>query len=310
VRHNHGLALRTPRVHHHQRDGDKALGLWVGRSPPLQAGRGVAHHKIRVERERKNGRAKNISTRWRGPVVPVADSVAPFPPGRPPSGDQSTYRKARRSGVTNSSRATREVTRLSTRSSACYYGADLAALSGRRDGRSPRRWTEQHWMHGFQHLAKVRVAGSNPVVRSRWRVRRIGAPAAPSRCLGASSLDHRGGSDGKPPGQLDRLSCLRRGQRSGVILGRGLEPQQLGQLASCISPVVTRGCQQAESFDMLTPARWPTRAPVMASHALIPAVTALPAATSHREASRLSTAASSHASDLDKWAWASLGETG
>ena len=108
-------------------------------------------------------------------------------------------------------------------------------------------------MHGFQHLAKVRVAGSNPVVRSRWRVRRIGAPAAPSRCLGASSLDHRGGSDGKPPGQLDRLSCLRRGQRSGVILGRGLEPQQLGQLASCISPVVTRGCQQAESFDMLTP---------------------------------------------------------
>ncbi len=55
----------------------------------------------------RNGRAKNISTRWRGPVVPVADSVAPFPPGRPPSGDQSTYRKARRSGVTNSSRATR-----------------------------------------------------------------------------------------------------------------------------------------------------------------------------------------------------------
>jgi len=38
------------------------------------------------------------------------------------------------------------------------------------------------------------------------------------------------------------------------------------------------------------PARWPTRAPVMASHALIPAVTALPAATSHLQASRLSTA--------------------
>ena len=32
------------------------------------------------------------------------------------------------------------------------------------------------------------------------------------------------------------------------------------------------------------------RAPVMASHALIPAVTALPAATSQRPASRLSTA--------------------
>ena len=55
----------------------------------------------------------------------------------------------------------------SARSNACYYGADLAALPGRRDGRSPRRRTEQHWMHGFQHLAKVRVAGSNPVVRSK-----------------------------------------------------------------------------------------------------------------------------------------------
>src|ERR1039458_2807893 len=57
--------------------------------------------------------------------------------------------------------------RLSARSNACYYGADLAALPGRRDGRGPRRRTEQHWMHGFQHLAKVRVAGSNPVVRSK-----------------------------------------------------------------------------------------------------------------------------------------------
>ena len=46
-------------------------------------------------------------------------------------------------------------------------GADLAALPGQRDGRRPRRRTEQHWMHGFQHLAKVRVAGSNPVVRSK-----------------------------------------------------------------------------------------------------------------------------------------------
>src|SRR5208283_3214625 len=59
------------------------------------------------------------------------------------------------------------VSGLSTRSNACYYGADLAALPGRRDGRGPRRRTEQHWMHGFHHLAKVRVAGSNPVVRSR-----------------------------------------------------------------------------------------------------------------------------------------------
>ena len=57
--------------------------------------------------------------------------------------------------------------RLSTRSNACYYGADLVALPGRRDGRNPRRRTEQHWMHGFHHLAKVRVAGSNPVVRSK-----------------------------------------------------------------------------------------------------------------------------------------------
>ncbi len=42
-------------------------------------------------------------------------------------------------------------------------------------------------------------------------------------------------------------------ERSGVVLGRGFEPQQLGQLASRISSVVTRGCQQTESFDVLAP---------------------------------------------------------
>ena len=56
---------------------------------------------------------------------------------------------------------------LPPRSNACYYGADLTAFPGQRDGRGPRRRTEQHWMHGFQHPAKVRVAGSNPVVRSK-----------------------------------------------------------------------------------------------------------------------------------------------
>jgi hypothetical protein len=66
-----------------------------------------------------------------------------------------------------------------------------------------------------------------------------------------SYFDHSGGSDGKPSGQLDGLSCVRCGERSGVVLGRRLEPQQLGQLASRISPVVTRGCQQTESFDVL-----------------------------------------------------------
>ena len=38
------------------------------------------------------------------------------------------------------------------------------------------------------------------------------------------------------------------------------------------------------------PARWPTRAPVRASQALIPAVTALPAATSQRRAWRFASA--------------------
>ncbi len=106
-------------------------------------------------------------------------------------------------------------------------------------------------MHGFQHLGKVRVAGSNPVVRSRNAARRTGALAAPSRRLGASSCDDRGGSDGEPPGQLYGLSCVRCGERSGVVLGRGLEPQQLGQLASRISSIVTRGRKQTESFDVL-----------------------------------------------------------
>ena len=58
-------------------------------------------------------------------------------------------------------------TRLSPRGNACYCGADLRALPGRRDGRGPGRRTEQHRTDGFQHLAKMRVAGSNPVVRSR-----------------------------------------------------------------------------------------------------------------------------------------------
>ena len=166
-------------------------------------------------------------------------------------------------------------------------------------------------MDGFQHLAKVRVAGSSPVVRSKKGVfEGLGAPAAPSRCLGASSFDHRGGSDGKPPGQLDGLSCVRCGERSGVILGRGLEPQQLGQLASCVSPVVTRGCQQTESFDMLASGALADESAGDGIAHAIPAVTALPAATSHREASRLSTAASSHASDLDKWHGRHLGRRG
>ncbi len=39
-------------------------------------------------------------------------------------------------------------------------------LDDETDG-GPARRTEQHWMDGFQHLAKVRVAGSNPVVRSK-----------------------------------------------------------------------------------------------------------------------------------------------
>ena len=113
-------------------------------------------------------------------------------------------------------------------------------------------------------IAKVRVAGSNPVVRplrsvvvarsvvrSKWcskdRVCRS------SRCLGASSFDHCGGSDGKSPGQLDSLSCVRCRERGGVVLSRRLEPQQLGQLASRISSVVARGCQKTESFDVLAP---------------------------------------------------------
>jgi len=83
-------------------------------------------------------------------------------------------------------------------------------------------------------------------------------------------------------------------------LGRGLEPQQLGQLASRISSVVTRGCKQTESFDVLAPGVLADVSAVMASPAPIPAVTALSAATSHQQAPRLSTAASSHASDLDK----------
>ena len=53
-------------------------------------------------------------------------------------------------------------------------------------------------MDGFQHLAKVRVAGSNPVVRSKWQTgrRESGAQAAVScgcrsseNTLGVAAVD-------------------------------------------------------------------------------------------------------------------------
>ncbi len=83
-------------------------------------------------------------------------------------------------------------------------------------------------------------------------------------------------------------------------MGGGLEPQQLGQLASRIPPVVGRGCQQAESFDVFARDALADESGGDGIACANPAVTALPAATSHRQASRLSTAASSHASDLGK----------
>jgi hypothetical protein len=69
--------------------------------------------------------------------------------------------------------------------------------------------------------------------------------------LRASSFDHRGGSVCKPAGKLDGLSGVSFGKRSGVVLGGGLEPPQLRELANGISSVVTGGCQESEGFDVL-----------------------------------------------------------
>lgn len=58
------------------------------------------------------------------------------------------------------------------------------------------------------------------------------------------------------------------------------------------------------------PERWPSSAPQIASHALMPAVTALPAATSQRSAARLSCDASSQLRDFARYAAVSALLTG
>jgi hypothetical protein len=81
---------------------------------------------------------------------------------------------------------------------------------------------------------------------------------------------------GRVDGPVRRLSGGRlRGGEQGRI-GRGFEPQELRELSGGISAVVASGCQEAQSIRVLPAARCPTRAPVMASQALIPAVTRCP----------------------------------
>ena len=47
-----------------------------------------------------------------------------------------------------------------------YYGASFGGLRGNRVGRTACQWTGNYDKDPGQHLAKVGVAGSNPVVRS------------------------------------------------------------------------------------------------------------------------------------------------
>lgn len=72
-----------------------------------------------------------------------------------------------------------------------------------------------------------------------------------SRYLGATALNDHRGSVRKPAGQLDGLSGVLFGERSRIVLGWGLEPQQLRKLATGVSPVLTGGGQQTQGFDVL-----------------------------------------------------------
>jgi hypothetical protein len=54
------------------------------------------------------------------------------------------------------------------RSRPVYNRARLAGTPGNWVDRTPRRRTGRRGKDRDQRIAKVRVAGSNPVVRSRW----------------------------------------------------------------------------------------------------------------------------------------------
>jgi len=96
--HDHGLAFHPPRIRHHQRGGDKALGLRVGRSPPSHADRAVAHRKNRVRQTQGMGEERTFH-RWRSRSCSSPKSVAPapIPPVGPPgSAPQHRYRLGER----------------------------------------------------------------------------------------------------------------------------------------------------------------------------------------------------------------------
>ena len=56
-----------------------------------------------------------------------------------------------------------------TRSDACYYGADWQHFPDEEMDGTRVDGLSNTGRDGFQHLPKVMVAGSNPVVRSVWR---------------------------------------------------------------------------------------------------------------------------------------------
>jgi hypothetical protein len=92
-------------------------------------------------------------------------------------------------------------------------------------------------------------------LRAVWRKRRprevVILLRAFTTSLGPPSFDHDRCSVGQPPGQLHGFSGVSFGAWSGVVLGSGLESQQLRELASGVSSVVTGGLQEAEGFHVL-----------------------------------------------------------
>jgi len=120
------------------------------------------------------------------------------------------------------------------------------------------------------YLAKVRVSGSNPVVRSKKRrVRRNGAPAAPSRRLGASSFDHRGALTASRRANSTAFRASAAASGAGSHWAGVLNRSSWDSWRAAYRPSSAAVASRLRASTCSPATRWPTRAAVMASHALI-----------------------------------------
>jgi len=120
------------------------------------------------------------------------------------------------------------------------------------------------------YLAKVRVSGSNPVVRSKKRrVRRNGAPAAPSRRLGASSFDHRGALTASRWANSTAFRASAAASGAGSHWAGVLNRSSWDSWRAAYRPSSAAVASRLRASTCSPATRWPTRAAVMASHALI-----------------------------------------